>query len=126
DLPYGSSGLGRRGWYREVDRPSPIEPYGESKVAAEREVLGRGGVVARTSLIYGFDPLDPHTERMVGGPLRRGERPPFFVDEFRCPVYVCDLADALLELAGRAPSTGSGQATSTRSGQACAGLLHLA
>ena len=65
-------------------------------------MLRRGGVVARTSLIYGFDPPDPTTRRLIAEPLRRGERPRLFVDEFRCPVYADDLADGLLELAGNA------------------------
>ena len=90
---------GRRGWYRETDPPSPIEPYGTSKAAAEQEVLRRGGAVARTSLIFGFDPLDPITWRLVVRPLRSGVRSRLFVDEFRCPAYAPDLADALLELA---------------------------
>ena len=60
---------GRRGWYRETDPTSPIEPYGRSKVVAEHAVLERGGMVARTSLIYGFAPLDPRTAGLVVGPL---------------------------------------------------------
>jgi dTDP-4-dehydrorhamnose reductase len=96
DMVFG----GRRGWYSETDPPSPVEPYGESKAAAEQEVLPRGGIVARTSLVYSFDPLDPNTHRLVAAPLQRGERPRLFVDEFRCPTYCPDLADALLELAG--------------------------
>jgi dTDP-4-dehydrorhamnose reductase len=90
---------GRRSWYRETDPPNPIEPYGRSKVVAEREVLARGGVVARTSLIYGFAPLDARTASLVVEPLQRGERSSLFVDEFRCPAYAPDLASALLELA---------------------------
>ena len=133
---------GRRGWYRESDPPSPIEPYGASKAAAEQEVLRRGGTVARTSLIYGFDPLDPHTERLVAGPLRHGQRPSLFVDEFRCPVYAPDLADALLELAAGDPSAASGSgpapsstsagsartpsSASAGSAQIFEGILHLA
>jgi dTDP-4-dehydrorhamnose reductase len=90
---------GRRGWYRESDPTGPLDAYGASKVEAERIVLAHGGVVARTSLIYGFEPLDDGTRRLVVEPIRRGERPKLFVDEFRCPVFAPDLADALLELA---------------------------
>ena len=90
---------GARGWYRETDPPSPLGPYGASKLAAERDVLERGGAAARVALIFGFDPLDPITERLIVRPLQRGERPPLFVDEFRSPTYAPDLADALLELA---------------------------
>lgn len=91
---------GQRGWYRETDPPCPLDAYGASKVAAERETLAIGGAVARTSLIYGFDPLDPRTRQLVVEPLRRGQRSRLFVDEYRCPVHAPDLADALLELAG--------------------------
>jgi dTDP-4-dehydrorhamnose reductase len=90
---------GRRGQYRESDPTSPVESYGASKVEAEREVLAQGGVVARTSLIYGFNPLDPITEKLVVKPLQGGEPSTLFLDELRCPVYAPDLADALLELA---------------------------
>jgi dTDP-4-dehydrorhamnose reductase len=90
---------GRRGWYGETDAPSPIEPYGLSKAAAEREVLARGGLVVRTSLVYGFDPLDPRTVALVAEPLRSDRTSTLFVDEFRCPIYAPDLAAALLELA---------------------------
>jgi dTDP-4-dehydrorhamnose reductase len=101
---------GQRGDYRETDRPNPLDSYGAAKVVAERHVLDRGGAVTRTSLIYGFDPLDPITERLIAAPLRQGQHPRLFVDEFRSPVYAPDLAEALLELAA-----GSYQ-----------GLLHLA
>jgi dTDP-4-dehydrorhamnose reductase len=101
---------GQRGWYREDDPPSPLEAYGASKMVAEREVLERGGAVARTSLIYGFEPLDPITDKLVVGPLVRGEVARLFVDEYRCPSYAPDLAAALLELAA----------------QPYQGLLHLA
>ena len=90
---------GSRGWYRETDPPSPIEPYGASKVAGEREVLEHGGVVARSAVIYGFDPLDPWTASLVAEPLRQGRSSELFADEFRCPIYAPDLAAALLELA---------------------------
>ncbi len=51
-------------------------------------------VIVRTSLVYGFNPLDPRTAQTLNG-----EIPRLFTDEFRCPIFVADLADALLELA---------------------------
>jgi dTDP-4-dehydrorhamnose reductase len=87
---------GERGWYRETDAPRPITPYARTKAAAEHAVLEecRAYVIVRTSLIYGFEPLDPRTRAVLCG-----EMPKLFVDEFRCPIWVNDLAEALLELA---------------------------
>src|SRR5437870_549711 len=48
---------GERGWYREVDEPRPLIAYGVWKAQLEREVLAAGGVVARTALVWGLDPL---------------------------------------------------------------------
>lgn len=82
--------------YDETALPSPISPYGESKARAEQtaiELHPRAAVV-RTSLIYGFSPPDPRTWQTLNG-----EMPRLFTDEYRCPIFVDDLADALLELA---------------------------
>ena len=81
--------------YDESAMPAPISPYAESKALAERAVLDEypNPVIVRTSLIYGFDPLDPRTRQTLNG-----EMPRLFTDEYRCPIFVDDLADALLEL----------------------------
>ncbi len=82
--------------YDEHAAPHPITPYAESKTRAERAVINEcpSTVIVRTSLIYGFDPLDPRTRQTLGG-----EMPRLFTDEYRCPIFIADLADALLELA---------------------------
>jgi dTDP-4-dehydrorhamnose reductase len=82
--------------YDERAAPNPITPYAESKTRAERAVIDECpfAVIVRTSLIYGFDPLDPRTRQTLDG-----EMPRLFTDEYRCPIFVGDLADALLELA---------------------------
>jgi dTDP-4-dehydrorhamnose reductase len=104
--------------YAETAPPHPISPYAESKSLAERavneEYLARSGrqwqayrtgtprgesvrqrpIIVRTSLIYGFAPPDPRTRQTLSG-----EMPRLFTDEYRCPIFVDDLADALLELA---------------------------
>jgi dTDP-4-dehydrorhamnose reductase len=86
---------GRQGGYREQDAPAPVNAYGRSKAAAEHAVAQAhpDALVARTSLLYGG--LEPGPQERLA---REGTR--FFVDEIRSPVSVCDLADALLELAG--------------------------
>jgi dTDP-4-dehydrorhamnose reductase len=92
---------GREAAYTEQDVPAPITPYGASKAAGEAVVqaLDPAAAIARTSLIYGCDPPDPNT--IMALELLDGQRSgALFTDEFRCPVYVDDLARALLELAG--------------------------
>lgn len=87
---------GRRGNYTEDDAPNPITPYAVSKADAEKNVLASSAnaVLVRTSLIYGFKPLDPRTRSVL-----RGEMPKLFTDEMRCPVWVDNLCEALVELA---------------------------
>ena len=87
---------GRRGNYVEEDAPNPITPYGVSKADAEKQVLASGAnaVLVRTSLIYGFKPLDPRTRSIM-----RGEMSRLFTDELRCPVWVDNLVAALIEVA---------------------------
>lgn len=90
----------RQGAYTEGDAPSPITDYGETKAAAERMVLDvcPDAVIVRTSLIYGFHPPDRHTRFVLDiADTRSNTR--LFRDEYRCPVFVDDLAAALLELA---------------------------
>ncbi|MBI4673228.1 MAG: SDR family oxidoreductase [Chloroflexi bacterium] len=86
---------GRRGNYTEDDAPNPITPYAVSKADAEKNVLtsGANAVLVRTSLIYGFTPLDPRTRAIL-----RGEMPRLYTDETRCPVWVDNLCAALVEL----------------------------
>lgn len=90
---------GENGPYKESDIPRPVWPYGVTKRRAEIAVLDVGGAVARTSLVYGFDPLDTRTDILLEG-LRTGTwRYPYFADEIRCPIFVEDLCAALFELA---------------------------
>jgi dTDP-4-dehydrorhamnose reductase len=90
----------REGAYDEADAPAPISDYGAAKAQAEALVAMAhpGAAIVRTSLIYGFDPIDRQTQFALDVAAgRRDDR--LFVDEYRCPIYVADLAAALLELA---------------------------
>jgi dTDP-4-dehydrorhamnose reductase len=82
--------------YDETAAPDPISPYAESKARAEFAVEEEysQATIVRTSLIYGFAPLDPRTRQVLNG-----EMPHLFTDEYRCPIFIDDLAYALLELA---------------------------
>jgi dTDP-4-dehydrorhamnose reductase len=94
---------GRQGYYREEDPPAPLEAYGAAKVAAEQTVLAAGGLVVRTALVYSLRPPDPANQGLLIAPLARGETPCLFTDEYRTPIHVDDLAEALLELAAWPP-----------------------
>jgi dTDP-4-dehydrorhamnose reductase len=89
----------RDGAYTESDPPDPITAYGTAKADAERLVLEEcpNAVVVRTSLIYGFHPIDRHT-RFVLDVADGTQDAQLFTDEYRCPILVDDLAVALLEL----------------------------
>lgn len=93
---------GRDEPYTEHDVPAPINPYGASKAAAEAVVTTHNpqAVIARTSLLYGFDPPDPNT--IMAQDMANGRRAGvLFTDERRCPIAVGDVAQALLELGQR-------------------------
>jgi dTDP-4-dehydrorhamnose reductase len=88
------------GAYTEEDPPNPITDYGRAKARAEALVqrYHPAAAIVRTSLIYGFDPIDRHSAFALA--IARGERSErLFRDELRCPVFVEDLATALLDLA---------------------------
>jgi dTDP-4-dehydrorhamnose reductase len=88
--------------YDETCLPDPVTPYGAAKAAAETAVkaIAPAAVIARTSLIIG-EGDSPH-ERLVHALASGAESGVLYTDEVRCPVYVGDLASALLELAASA------------------------
>jgi dTDP-4-dehydrorhamnose reductase len=86
--------------YTEQDQPSPVMLYGRAKAAAEQLVVAAhpAATIVRTSLIYGFEPVDRHTRFMLDVADGKTDARLFY-DEYRCPVFVADLAAAVLELA---------------------------
>lgn len=93
---------GRKGGYVESDAPNPLSVYAETKVAGEQEVLGgKGHVVVRTSLNYGFSAAGDRSfnEEMVAA-ARKGGRFRLFTDEFRCPIPAVVTARAVWDLVG--------------------------
>ncbi|MEU8170242.1 sugar nucleotide-binding protein [Micromonospora sp. NPDC049004] len=87
---------GRPTPYADDDPPSPVNAYGAAKAAAETAVraIDPGAALVRTSLILGegSKQIELCREALAG-------RAVLFTDEFRCPIDVGDLADAVLELA---------------------------
>jgi dTDP-4-dehydrorhamnose reductase len=87
---------------REDDPLDPVTDYGITKAAAEAAIaeVDPSAVLVRTSLIYGGDGSSDH-ERMAIDAAAGAIDATFFVDERRCPVAASDLAETLVELAGR-------------------------
>ena len=89
--------------YIETDEPAPINPYGQSKLAAEqltRELLERHFIV-RTSWMYAAGGVNfVHIIRQLA---ESGEPLAIVTDELGVPTYAPDLARAILELVEIAP-----------------------
>jgi dTDP-4-dehydrorhamnose reductase len=88
--------------YTEADPPEPVNPYGQAKADAEQFVQTHcpDATIVRTSLTYGFHPPDRHT-RFILSIADGHQHARLFTDEYRCPIFVDDLAAALLELVAR-------------------------
>jgi dTDP-4-dehydrorhamnose reductase len=95
--------------YPEQQAPRPLSDYGRAKAHAEVAVASAhpGALVVRTSLIYGGPdgPRSPH-EQVVLDTLEGTANWRFHTDEWRCPVQVDDLAEALVVLAAQLVDAG--------------------
>jgi len=93
---------GEKGNYRETDPVFPISIYGQSKVMSEDILIGGGvnAVIARAALIYGR-PVTGGSSFLVWleNQLKAGSTVSLYDDQFRTPILVNNLAEALLELA---------------------------
>ena len=92
--------------YRETDPVSPINIYGEHKVAAEQNILDvyPRATICRMPLMFGIAPptatsfIQPWIEA-----LKSGRSLQLFVDEFRTPVSAVTAANGLLMALQLAP-----------------------
>ncbi len=94
---------GARGLYNEEDEVHPLSVYGATKVEAEHLVLAAPGshLVARAALIYGRPRHSSSSfSQWIENRLHNSQQVPLYTDQFRSPIWVENLADALLELAG--------------------------
>jgi dTDP-4-dehydrorhamnose reductase len=95
---------GRRGDYREEDDPQPISVYGWTKLAAELAVRSSKSpcAIIRTSLVYGRSTGGERgaDEKLVSS-WKEGKKTPLFVDEYRNPAAVGELAQVIVEIARR-------------------------
>lgn len=100
DLVFG----GRKGMYREEDRPRPLSRYAETKLMGEGASRSRhaGTIVARLALCYGWGPRPEmsFTHWMIGE-LEQGRRVKVFTDQYRTPLYVGAMAGIVEKLVER-------------------------
>jgi dTDP-4-dehydrorhamnose reductase len=94
---------GRREWYREADRPTPINVYGKTKVEAEQRVLQNPRhTVLRIVLTAGTSTIGDRSfvEDMCRA-AKAGRTVTLYADEFRCPLPAGVIARAVWELVQR-------------------------
>jgi dTDP-4-dehydrorhamnose reductase len=92
---------GRQGDYREEDDPHPISVYGWTKLAAELAVRNCKSpfAIVRTSLVYGRNPKgDRGTDEKLISSWKEGRKTQLFVDEYRNPTAVGELALVIMEI----------------------------
>jgi dTDP-4-dehydrorhamnose reductase len=95
---------GARGFYSEDDIPNPICVYGKTKFAGEKVVLSHScdRSIIRVAWTLGVSTNESisFAEKMIAR-LQR-EIPVFlFTDEYRSPIYITSLCDAILKIAER-------------------------
>ena len=87
--------------YRTDDVVSPVNAYGESKLAGENAVLEAGGqsVIIRTAWVHG--PHAPNFTKAMIGLLSTRDEVSVVTDQLGSPTYTIHLAEQLLALAKR-------------------------
>ena len=91
---------GKKAPYHEASETKPINPYGAAKSHAEDLIrsLNIKATIVRTSLLYDLQTPDRQTSQLIQ--TTQTEEPyHLFTDELRCPIWVENLAEVLLELA---------------------------
>jgi len=91
---------GERGFYREGDKPKPVNNYGLTKLRGEEYVEEICGdhVIARTSVLYGWHPIKLNFATRVIDMLRNGREINVVSDHYNSPTFADVLADIILRL----------------------------
>jgi dTDP-4-dehydrorhamnose reductase len=89
---------GERGMYHEDDPTSPINYYGESKIAGGwfvREICP-DSAIARTSVLYGQNPVRHNFVTWAADEMKKGNRINILNDQYTSPTLSSNLADMIL------------------------------
>jgi len=89
----------KKGLYLETEPVSPLGIYGKSKAAGETEIRAnlKEHIIIRTAWLYGL-----HGNNFVKTMVRLGREKEVLrvvADQYGCPTYAADLADAILTIA---------------------------
>ena len=91
---------GKKGTYKEIDTPNPINYYGKSKLLAEKHLTKStiDYTILRTILVYGkvTEMNKSNIVLWIKRALENKEKVTIVDDQFRMPTYVEDLAKACL------------------------------
>lgn len=90
---------GERGLYTEEDEPNPVNYYGLTKLKGEGFLAqySTDYVIARTSVVYGWNPRRLNFATWIIESLRKGRSIQVVDDHFNSPTLADNLAEALLE-----------------------------
>jgi dTDP-4-dehydrorhamnose reductase len=93
---------GNKGMYKEDAPTNPIDYYGETKLEGEKVVKDLGNyIIARPSVLYGWNPIKPNFVTWVIDELRKGKEINIAKDQLNTPTLADNLAELILELIGR-------------------------
>ena len=94
---------GAKGMYCEGDITNPINHYGKTKLEGEDVVKStcNDWIIARTSVLYGWNPAKPNFVTWALDELMAGNRIRIVNDQFNSPTLADNLADMLIELIKR-------------------------
>ncbi len=93
---------GKKGEYVESDLPTPTSFYAETKMVAEQKIvaLNFDFVIVRVAWTYGFGiTRDDSFFEVMASEIKNNGPVNLFYDQFRSPILVNNLAEAILELA---------------------------
>jgi len=91
---------GLKGLYSEEDEPNPVNYYGLTKMQGENYVREtcENHIIARTSVVYGWNPRRPNFATWVVDSLINRRRIRVVEDHYNSPTLVDELAETIREM----------------------------